>query len=380
MDSNSKILLITNNYLHGNGGACFASRAFINAFAELFNDVTLLYPIKDSLESQFINPKVKQIPVSYNKSKLGKLWDLMMGCVHRYSNISQLIGNIHFDLVVFDTSVVSFKLLDYFKSKGSKTIVIHHNYQYEYFRDNTTFPISVPTLYWCKRYEGEAVKKADLNLTLTSQDIDLLKLHYGIGRFAKLGTFEYKQNEHLISDKPYSQSHPTFVITGSLSDAQTYKSLAPWFDTCYPELRKLFPDSQLTLAGRGPAPNIDRITSDLEHVNIIYNPDSMDDILNQADIYLCPTSLGGGLKLRIMDGLSHGLPVITHKVSARGYDSFEKQGYLFSYSSPTDFEAVLEKIKGQSFDKKKIIDFYNTQFSFNAGVERLRNILLKQHF
>lgn len=374
---NTKILFITHHFLHGTGGGCFASRAYINAFAELFGDVALLYPFKKDMEAQYINPTVKIIPVSYDKHRILKLLDLIMGRVHRYYNISRLIGQEKFDLVVFDNSLVSFRLIDYFKRQGSKTIVIHHNYQYEYFRDNTPFPVNIPTLYWCKRFEGEAVRKASLNLTLTNQDILLLKSHYAIGseRFERLGVFEYKSNEHnnvITHAKNYST---TFAITGTLSSYQTYQSLNKWFNVYFPIFNEEFPHSKLIIAGRNPSEELRNIASSKANVEIVPNPASMDNILNKVDYYICPTELGGGLKLRIMDGLSHGLPVVTHKVSARGYDEIAAKGYLFSYDSPESFRDCLKKLKTLEVKQDDIIDAYRSIFSFDAGVIRLKTIL-----
>ena len=41
-----KVLFVTYHYLHGHGGGIFASRGFINAFAALSDEMTLLYPVK----------------------------------------------------------------------------------------------------------------------------------------------------------------------------------------------------------------------------------------------------------------------------------------------------------------------------------------------
>ena len=85
-----KILFITHHYLSSNGGGSFASRAYINAFAEHADEMTLLYPVKDG-EDLFpeINKKIKTIPVKYNLPKWRKLVDLLCGRIHRYFSIAR---------------------------------------------------------------------------------------------------------------------------------------------------------------------------------------------------------------------------------------------------------------------------------------------------
>ena len=97
--------------------------------------------------------------------------------------------------------------------------------------------------------------------------------------------------------------------------------------------------------------------------------------VRKAACYICPVDLGGGVKLRVMDGLKNGLPVIAHKVSARGYDQFVVQGCLLPYSDPQSFRQALEQYKHLALKRNDILHTYQRLFTFQAGVDRLRNIL-----
>ena len=97
--------------------------------------------------------------------------------------------------------------------------------------------------------------------------------------------------------------------------------------------------------------------------------------MENADYYICPTCLGGGLKLRVMDGLKWGLPVISHTVSARGYDLFEEMGCLISYHNLDGFRRALETLKTSSFEKKTVLRAYEEIFSFEAGCNRVKKLL-----
>ncbi len=372
-----KLLFITHHYLTNNSGGAFASRAYINAFAEVADEMTLLYPVRDG-QNLFvgINTKIETIPVAYGIPKWKKLIHLITGRVHRYYiTAEKFLNERKVDIAVFDTSIVTYKLIRRFKALGCKTVVIHHNYQYEYFRDNTRGLLRWFTLYWCRKYEQEAVREADINLTLTSQDVDLLANNYNNGdksKFKVLGTFEYcRKPLKPITD---SVNQTRFVITGSLSSRQTYLSLESWIRDFYPLLKSVFSESTLTVAGKDPSAELVNICQS-QGIRIIASPPNMDDILREADYYICPTSLGGGLKLRIMDGLQWGLPVITHAVSARGYDTFKDVGCLLAYSNKEEFTEALKRLKTTDFDKRQVQILYNSFFSFDAGVARVRFVL-----
>lgn len=367
-----KLLFITHHYLDGTGGGCYASRAFINAFAELY-DLTLLYPIREGKEALAINGNVHSIPVAYDKSRWGKLADLLLGRVHRYYHFIKRVDLKAFDVVVFDTSMVSFRLIALAKSYGCQTICIHHNYQYEYFKDNSRFPLSLPILFWCKRYEGNAVRQCDLNLTLSPQDKMLLMKEYGGNKpFGVLGCFEYESKEEPVLTKQH-RTTKRFVITGGLSSIQTEVSLMDWLQQYWPLLLREYPDAQLTIAGKSPSSQLIKKCTELG-IRIIPSPKDINQIIQEADYYICPTHLGGGLKLRIMDGLSAGLPVLTHEISARGYDAFRDK-CLFAYSDADSFVKALKATCDCSYAPQEIVKMYRASFSFEAGVDRLRELL-----
>lgn len=379
-----KILFVTLHYLNGVGGGIFASRAFINAFANIFpNNVTLLYPGNQECKVVGIDSTVRSIRISNNKSSLLKLIDLLIGRVHRnFGVLPKMLSKEKFDYVIFDNSRVSYRMIKIAHRHGAKVITIHHNYEYEYNRDNTSGLIKALLLYWTRIYERQALCESDLNFVLTPQDKTLLTKNYNQPNknipIEVLGTFEY-HDEKMPSLSPslsIASNYPRFVITGNLSAPQTLNSILPWLDEYYPILKQEFPNSQLTIAGKKPAQKLILKCKTLG-IAIVPSPSSaeMESIIRNNDIYICPTALGGGLKLRIMDGLKHGLPVITHIVSARGYSDFESNHMLFTYSDMSTFKNVCQKINLMSFDKREIQNQYAQIFSFSAGVIRLKRFL-----
>ena len=105
----------------------------------------------------------------------------------------------------------------------------------------------------------------------------------------------------------------------------------------------------------------------------------MEPILEAADCYICPTSLGSGIKLRVLDGLKWGLPVVAHDVSARGYERMEETGCLLRYSDGTSFRAALTQLRERALNKEKVLAAYRNVFSLEAGCKRLESILRDFH-
>ena len=384
-----KVLFITHHSLDDNSGGSFASRAYINAFSEIADSCMLLYPDEGISVAKFINKKCILKGIKYDRSNVGKVIDYYRGRIHRYTEV--LIPQIHEfnpDIVVFDNSRTSAGMLKRIKKPGLKIITIHHNYEIEYYRGTKQFIAwRYPFMYYMKEAESTAVLFSDLNLTLTEQDKSLLQKNYDplkTKKIEKLGSFESasfppskntNDKNKILTIKP----DLCFAITGTLSSYQTEVSVMPFLENEYPELLKLLPDSKLIIAGHHPSNKMKNACAKYPSVRLIADPEDMEKIMIQADVYICPTCVGGGLKLRIMDGLKAGMPVLTHAVSARGYDEFCKANIMFVYDSKESFRESMNKLlielnKGD-LNNVLIKNLYNSEFSFESGVKRLKEIL-----
>lgn len=380
---NNKILFVTLHYLDGIGGGTFATRAYINAFTELFNgNLTLLYPASLNHGIEGINSRVKSIPIYDNAPRWIKGIKLLVGNVHRFSRIiKEILETEKFDIVVFDNSRVSYKMIDLVHKYGAKVITIHHNCELEYNRDNSSSLLKPILLYWTKKYESEAVKKSDLSFVLTPEDKTLLIEKYSLDDFVYekiqiLGVFEYELcNLPEIKGDSAPHSINNFIITGNLGAIQSNNSLIKWINEYYHSLKLNFPNANLTIAGKNPSEDLKQLCKKL-NIELFSSPISMTPFLEKADCYICPIALGGGLKLRLMDGLKHGLPVITHSVSARGYHDFIELGNVIPYNSMESFEKACKHLQNITYNKKNIQRLYSNIFSFQSGCERLLRYII----
>lgn len=381
-----KILIVTLHYLDGVGGGVFASRAFINAISYIYSnkfEIDLVYPATTEKVACGIDCKIRLIPVIDDSSKLKKCINLLRGHLHRYYNIiPNLLASNQYDIVVFDNSRVSSDMIKIVQSYGAKVITIHHNYEMEYNRDNTEWFLKPLMLFWTRRYEKEAVRESDLNLCLTAEDKQLFIKHYLNNKAFKkkvdnihvVGTFESSNITHKTLSYNNNDKIKTFVITGNLSAKQTENSVIPWIKHYYPILKTMIPNAKLIIAGKKPSQKLIKICL-ANNINVIPSPKDMSPILMEAQAYICVTKLGGGLKLRIMDGLSFGLPIIAHTVSARGYGVFINRGMLFSYYNQDSFSKAISEVIKHSFSKEDIQNAYIREFAFESGVKRMQKAL-----
>ena len=372
-----RTLFIEYSYLVGNGGGIYAARSHVNLFAHLSSYMTLVYPAvgENSIDGIATSRVSELCPILDRRLYIEKMKNRISGWFTRYSVLdSSIFDPNQYDVVVFDNSAASAHLIDIAKDKGLKVVTIHHNYQVEYLKGDGNILTRPLDIFWTKINESKAVRLSNLNIVLTPDDAVLLSNHYDKdAAFQVLGVCEYEPRD-LIQIKPKKRDH-RYLITGGLSSRQNEESIIRWIKRYYPVLLQYDPKAILTIAGRGPSKHLANF---LNHrgINLIGSPVDMYPILQESDYYICPVDCGGGLKLKIMDGLKAGLPIITHKVSARGYEPMAKSEVLFDYFDEKSFLRAIDKANNCSKSNQEIMEIYKSIFSFECGVKRLENILI----
>lgn len=377
-----KILYILKHNPWGIGGGCYACRNYMDAFMDVFHGADFDFCICE----EYLNDRDMDYPENVRfvgvkpRGRLSKLMSPITGLLHRHQKMaSGLLRSGEYDYCVFDESGIAGSLVEAAKNYGVKTIVINHNYQVEYSRDNTKSwlkrQLILPVVEQCERV---SYLNCDYNIFLTEEDKAKFKEVYGASTTKDfVGGCFLRKGDEIKSDclKPFNNNRLKIVISGTMGNVQNLDGLTYFLDELYP----LMPDGMdVVLTGKNPPQSLIKRVEDYPNITIIPNPKDILSIIEQCDIFLCPTRLGGGMKLRVMDGFRCGLPVIAHKISARGYSGFEKEGYLWSFEDKEDFKSCINDIKMQISDrrisKQDISDFASQNFAFEERTKTLKNI------
>ncbi|MGC9151644.1 MAG: hypothetical protein ACP5F6_07785 [Microbacter sp.] len=386
MPLNRRILYITRTDPTKKGGGSMGEKSFIMAFERLYPGMVDLI-MADSCDTAHFSLPVRYYLVP-SRNSIFRYLSLLTGSLHRFKNFVKGFLSLHHDqyeMCVFGGSIVAGDLVDFVHSLGIKTITVHHNYEKEYHLDNKSiesFKGLFP--YYVIRNERNAYLKSDLNLFVTEQDKNTFLQVYGPSKgLTKVrGVSETEGMEESLPVTPMNDNHPfTVVISGTLSSHQTKVGIVEFYQRYYAVIRDLFPQMKIIVTGRDPGDELKSII--LRHqdsMELVPNPTNIEQVIRRGDLYLCPTHIGGGLKLRLMDGLKAGLPVLTHQVSARGYDVFfDKPWFQIFYdkeSFQTGLKVLVDGIQHQRWSSDEIHQAYLDFFSFDAGVERLRQCLI----
>ena len=373
-----RILYILKHNPWGIGGGCYACRNYLELFTELFKDSCFDVLIcSEYLEGRtskdFVNCTF--YPVS-PRNKISQYLSPVTQILHRHQQVAvSMIKKNQYDYCIFDHNSIAGSLVSICKKKGVKTIVLNHNCELEYFRDNNSRLKNLLLLPSVRKNERKAYLKCDYNIFLTDEDRDLFKNIYGESGTKTVvgGCFLRKGDVINHSVMPFNAACVKLVISGTIGNVQNRDGINFFLD----ELYEYLPENiEVVITGRNPTEEIIKKVAKLKNVSIIANPADILEIVGKCDVLVCPTRLGGGMKLRLIDGLRCGLPVISHKVSARGYTAFVDKGIVCQFETAEEFGSCLVKvidlIQNGKIDKTIIGKCAEDIFSFEAALKRLK--------
>jgi polysaccharide biosynthesis protein PslH len=109
-----------------------------------------------------------------------------------------------------------------------------------------------------------------------------------------------------------------FLITGNLIMPDTLNGVLWFVQHIWPNLLQRLPDATLTIAGRRPGESAAQYFQSIPGVNLAFDVSDMSGFFLNADIYVSPTRHGTGVKIKTVEALSYGLPVVATSIAAQG--------------------------------------------------------------
>jgi glycosyltransferase involved in cell wall biosynthesis len=137
-----------------------------------------------------------------------------------------------------------------------------------------------------------------------------------------------------VPEEPY-----TMVYSASMDAIQNSDSAVYFVRTILPLIRRRCPQSRLYLVGRQPPPSVQALASD--HVTVTGFVDDVRPYIARAAVYIVPTRIGGGTRLKILEAMSMGKAIVSTRVGAEGIDCADGSDIVLADSPEMFAEAVV---------------------------------------
>ena len=117
------------------------------------------------------------------------------------------------------------------------------------------------------------------------------------------------------------------------------------------DVLKQKPEAQLILAGRGMPQRFQALKQ--KNITVIENVKSAQDFYQYYDIMLVPLFSGSGLRIKLVEGLAYGKPIITTTIGAEGI-SYTHQKELLIADTKEEFVNAIVSLLSDNESKKQL--------------------------
>jgi glycosyltransferase involved in cell wall biosynthesis len=122
------------------------------------------------------------------------------------------------------------------------------------------------------------------------------------------------------------------VFAGGMDWFPNRDAMAAFAADTWPALVNDGHHRRLTVIGRNPPPELLALQSD-SRVSVTGFVDDVRPYIERASIYVCPIRVGGGTRLKVLDALAMGRPLVSSDIGVEGLGLSEGEHYLRANST-----------------------------------------------
>lgn len=338
-------------------GARIVMHQLIVALVRLGHDVTVVAVDDQKVDAEplrrIVDLHVEQIPVRPRAiGALGSLFsDRPFSQVRRdRSNVYTLLDHLHarkpFGVVIADQAHIA-QYGAYVKQRyGIPYILRSHNVEHEIYRRHLSTVtnwlmrryVAMQTMRW-ERFERSQHAMADYCLAITDRDAET------IARFAPdvpvatipaavdLCAFPYHDPDERESD--------SVVLLGNMGWPPNRNAVLWFTEQVLPHLRRSRPSTVVHLIGENPP--VDELPAQSETFRIHGRVDSIAPFYSRVAVGLVPLNVGGGMRVKMLEMMASGLPVVATRLGAEGNRAEAGRHYL-SADTPDAFAGEVVRL------------------------------------
>lgn len=219
-----------------------------------------------------------------------------------------------------------------------------------------------------KKFELDTLSKLDAIVTITDIDKDFF---LDLGFKKPIYTCITGVNVSSYKEKKSNNKKPKTIFHFASMDWMPNMEAVEWFlNNCWEKVHKAVPEAKLVLAGRDMPEKFRKLN--LPNVMVIEKVADSKTFYNEHEIMLVPLLSGSGLRIKIIEGMAYGKPIVSTGIGAEGIKYTHGKNILIA-NSPLDFsDAVISLLQNeekrmelereaqllaeQQFDNKKVVE------------------------
>lgn len=133
---------------------------------------------------------------------------------------------------------------------------------------------------------------------------------------------------------PYEDTAPALVFVGNMDYRPNIDAVVYFCQEVLPRVRRVVPNIEVWIVGINPRPEVKQLDGDGVHVT--GRVDDVRPYYRRSTVCVVPLRAGGGTRLKIVEAMALGRPVVSTSIGCEGLDVVDGE-HLFIADSPEEF-------------------------------------------
>ncbi|MHB0869364.1 MAG: glycosyltransferase [Chloroflexota bacterium] len=204
-----------------------------------------------------------------------------------------------------------------------------------------------------RRYETWACRQADTVLAVSEADATALE---GLGARSRILVVPNGVDADHYRPDPDRQPDPAGLLFTGTMDYRPNVDAMSWFvSDVLPLVAAQRPEVSLQIVGRSPDPAVLRLASANRNVTVTGAVEDVRPYFCRNSVFVVPIRMAGGARLKILEALAMGLPIVSTGLGAEGIDLAEGKEALLADTPDGFAEAVIRLLADRELRKQMSI-------------------------
>ncbi|MGE3726006.1 MAG: glycosyltransferase [Candidatus Sericytochromatia bacterium] len=262
------------------------------------------------------------------------------------SQLRKLLLTAHFDLIFAEDICLTQYLYDLLPEVAPDTPVItdRNRVDLEFMQESWPYIKGIKArasfgenYLKLHRLERRLIQRFPKQVVCSPEDAAFLSRNFGVSPMIIGNGVDH----HYFSPQIWARSdqEPVLCFTGAMDYAPNAEGITWFMQAVYPLLREKIGDFRLRIVGLNPGPEIQAFSA-YPGVEVTGGVPDIRPAYAACDVYIAPIRIGGGTRLKIIEAMAMGKPVVSTPTGAQGLGLIEGKQVRFGVS-PTAFAAQI---------------------------------------
>jgi glycosyltransferase involved in cell wall biosynthesis len=196
-----------------------------------------------------------------------------------------------------------------------------------------------------KKYEADVLSRFDVIFAVSEDDRRALR---DIGGDPNRIRLLPNIPDRALLDAPvpaFDATQPLVLYLATLSWQPNIEGVERFVSNVFPLVRRGAPDTRLIVAGRGASPALQKRVESTDGAEFAGGIDDPESLYEAARIFVDATRSGGGTRLKVLNALARGVPVVASPEAAAGLDIVPGEHLIVARNDQAMAEAIVHLMR-----------------------------------